>query len=109
MIDYKHALIVILIMGVVTFATRIVPVLIFGRGGKVPDYIMYLGRTVPYTAMGLLIVYCLKDVKVTSAPYALPEIIAMAIVIGTYLWKRNSIVSVVAGTVIFMFLVQVVF
>ena len=109
MTDYRHAMIVILIMGIVTFATRIVPVLIFGRGEKVPDYIMYLGRTVPYTAMGLLIVYCLKDVSITSAPHALPEIIAMAAVIGSYLWKRNSILSVVAGTVLYMFLVQVVF
>ncbi len=109
MVDYKHALIIIVIMGLVTLATRIVPVLIFGRGEKVPDYIMYLGRTVPYTAMGLLIVYCLKDVSITSAPHALPEIIAMAVVIGSYLWKRNSILSVVVGTVLYMFLVQVVF
>ena len=109
MTDYRHAMIVILIMGIVTFATRIVPVLIFGRGEKVPDYIMYLGRTVPYTAMGLLIVYCLKDVSITSAPHALPEIIAMAAVIGSDLWKRNSILSVVVGTVLYMFLVQVVF
>ncbi len=109
MVDYRHALIIILIMGLVTLATRIVPVLIFGRGEKVPDYIMYLGRTVPYTAMGLLIVYCLRDISFTSAPHAIPEIIAMAVVIGSYLWKRNSIFSVVVGTVIYMFLVQAVF
>lgn len=109
MIDYRHALIIILVMGLMTLATRILPVLIFGRGEKVPDYIMYLGRTVPYTAMGLLIVYCLKDVSIASAPFALPEIIAMAAVIGSYLWKRNSILSVVVGTVLYMFLIQVVF
>lgn len=109
MADYRHAIIVILIMGLVTLATRIVPVLIFGRGEKVPDYIMYLGKTVPYTAMGLLIVYCLRDISFTAAPHALPEIIAMAVVIVTYLWKRNTIASVVIGTVLYMFLVQVVF
>ena len=109
MIDYRHALIIILVMGLMTLATRILPVLIFGRGEKIPDYIMYLGRTVPYTAMGLLIVYCLKDVSIASAPFALPEIIAMAAVIGSYLWKRNSILSVVVGTVLYMFLIQVVF
>ena len=109
MTDYRHALIIILVMGLMTLATRILPVLIFGRGEKVPDYIMYLGRTVPYTAMGLLIVYCLKDVSIVSAPFALPEIIAMAAVIGSYLWKRNSILSVVVGTVLYMFLIQVVF
>ena len=107
--DYRHALIIILVMGLITLATRILPVLIFGRGEKVPDYIMYLGRVVPYTAMGLLIVYCLRDVPVLEAPHALPEAISLAVVVLTYLWKRNSILSVVIGTVLYMVLVQMVF
>lgn len=109
MIDYKHAMIIILVMGLMTLATRILPVLIFGRGEKVPEYIMYLGRVVPYTAMGLLIVYCLRDVPVLESPHALPEIISLAVVVLTYLWKRNSILSVVIGTVLYMVLVQMVF
>jgi len=107
--DYRHALIIILVMGLMTFATRIVPVLIFGRGEKVPEYILYLGRVVPYTAMGLLIVYCLRDVSVMEGSHAIPEIISMAVVSLTYLWKRNSIFSVVAGTALYMALVQMVF
>ena len=106
MTDYRHALIIILVVGLMTLATRIVPVLIFGRGEKVPDYIMYLGKVVPYTAMGLLIVYCLKDVQVLEAPHALPEIIAMAVVVLSYLWKRNSILSVVIGTVVYMLILH---
>ena len=109
MTDYKHAMLIILVMGIVTLATRILPVLIFGRGEKVPDYILYLGRVVPFTAMGLLIVYCLKDVSVTDAPHGLPELIALTLVGISYLWKRNTILSVVAGTVVYMFLVQSVF
>lgn len=107
--DYKHALIIIIVMGLMTFATRIVPVLIFGRGETVPDFIMYLGKVVPYTAMGLLIVYCLKDASVLAAPHALPEIIALAVVSASYLWKRHTIFSVVIGTVVYMLLVQLVF
>ena len=105
----KHAALVILIMGLVTLATRLLPVLIFGRGEKVPDYILYLGKVVPFTAMGLLIVYCLKDVSVVETPHGLPELIALAIVSGSYLWKRNTILSVVIGTVVYMMLVQMVF
>ena len=104
--DYRHAIIIILVMGLMTFATRILPVLIFGRGGKVPEYIMYLGRVVPYTAMGLLIVYCLRDVQVLAAPHALPEVVSLAVVVLSYLWKRNSILSVVIGTVLYMVMVQ---
>lgn len=109
MTDARHAMIVIVAMGLAVLATRIMPVLIFGRGEKVPEFILYLGRVVPYTAMGLLIVYCLRDVPVLDSPHGLPELISLAVVTVTYLWKRNSILSVVIGTVLYMFLVQSVF
>ena len=109
MTDHRHAIIVIIVMGLAVLATRIVPVLIFGRGEKVPEFILCLGRVVPYTAMGLLIVYCLRDVPVLEAPHGLPELISLAAVTITYLWKRNTILSVVIGTVLYMFLVQSIF
>ena len=49
--DYRHALIIIIIMGAATLATHILPVLIFGRNEKIPDLVLYLGRVVPFTAM----------------------------------------------------------
>ena len=106
MTDHIHALIILLIMGAATLATRIIPVLLFGRGDKVPEFILYLGRTVPYTAMGLLIVYCLRDVSLFSGHHALPELISLAVVTLSYLWKRNTIVSVALGTVVYMIMVQ---
>ena len=109
MTESMHAMVILLVMGLVTLATRIVPVLIFGRGKKVPDYILYLGKVVPYTAMGLLIVYCLKDVSMVEAPHGIPELIALVLVSGTYLWKRNTILSVVVGTAAYMAMVQLVF
>lgn len=105
----NHAIVVLIVMGAVTLATRILPVLIFGRGEKVPDYIMYLGKVVPYTAMGLLIVYCLKDISISDAPHGIPELIALAIVSGCYLWKRNTILSVVVGTAAYMLMIQMLF
>ena len=109
MSESLHAMIIILVMGAATMATRLLPVLVFGRSQKVPDFILYLGKVVPYTAMGLLIVYCLRDVPVLEKPHALPEIIALAVVSISYILKRNSILSVVAGTFVYMVLVQAVF
>ena len=109
MADYTHAMIIIVVMGLATMATRLLPVLIFGRNENVPDLILYLGKVVPYTAMGLLIVYCLKDVSVWKGSHMIPEMIALGVVSGTYIWKRNSILSVVIGTVVYMVLVQAVF
>ena len=59
--------------------------------------------------MGLLIVYCLRDVPVFEAPHGLPELIALAAVAASYIWKRNTIFSVVIGTALYMFLVQSIF
>ena len=104
-----HAMLIILVIGLATLLTRILPVLIFGRGEKVPGYIVYLGKVVPYTAMGLLIVYCLRDVSFLEGSHSLPEIIALAVVSISYIWKKNAILSVVIGTVLYMFLLQMVF
>ncbi len=107
--DIRHAIIIIAVMGAVTLATRILPVLIFGRGEKIPDFILYLGRVIPYTAMGLLLVYCLRNVSVTGGSHGLPELIALLAVALSYIFRRNTVLSVIIGTVLYMFLVQKVF
>lgn len=107
--DIRHAIIIIAVMGAVTLATRILPVLIFGRGEKIPDFILYLGKVIPYTAMGLLLVYCLRNVSVTGESHGLPELIALLAVALSYIFRRNTVLSVIIGTVLYMFLVQKVF
>ena len=107
--DYTHALIIMLVMGGCVLLTRILPVIIFGRSERVPEFILYLGKVIPYTAMGLLIVYCLRDVSILGGTHGVPELIAMAVVVASYLWKRNTIVSVVLGTAVYMVLLQMVF
>ena len=109
MTDYGHAMLIMAVMGGAVLATRILPVLVFGRNEKIPEFILYLGKVIPYTAMGLLIVYCLRDMPVLEAPHGLPEVIALTAVTVTYLWKRNTILSVVIGTALYMFLVQSIF
>ena len=59
--------------------------------------------------IGLLVVYCLKDISLTARPFGIPELIAAACVVGVHAWKRNSLVSILTGTVIYMVLVQGVF
>ena len=87
----------------------VLPVVIFGRSAQIPEFILYLGKVIPYTAMGLLIVYCLRDVSILGGTHGIPELIAMAVVVASYLWKRNTIVSVVLGTAVYMLLLQMVF
>ena len=104
-----HNLIMIVVMTLVTMLTRFLPFLIFNEHRKTPPLVLYLGKVLPCAIMGMLVIYCLKDVAVLSAPYGLPELIAIVAVALLHIWKRNSLLSIGVGTVFYMVLVQVVF
>lgn len=103
-----HAIILIAVMAVITFALRALPFLIFGKR-ETPKFIIYLSKVLPYAIMGMLVVFCFKNVKVTSFPFGLPELIAGAITVVLHVWKRNTLISILFGTVSYMLLVQLVF
>ena len=107
--DKLHAVGIIAVCALVTMALRFVPFLIFGENRKTPAIIAYLGQVLPFAIMGMLVVYCLKDVTITAAPFGIPEAIGCTVVAGLHIWKRNTLLSIGAGTVIYMLLVQFVF
>lgn len=104
----KQVLISIAIMSAITALVRFLPFLVFS-GKQTPKVISYLGKVLPYAMMGMLVVYCLKDMSFTSVNTFLPEIIAGAIVVLSYVIKKNSLISIVLGTISYMLLVQFVF
>lgn len=104
-----HAAIVIAIASVVTMLIRSLPFLVFGGNKKRPAVIDYLADVLPYAIMGMLVVYCLKSVSLVTEPHGLPELIACVAVVLLHLWKRNTLLSIIAGTAVYMVLVQVVF
>lgn len=103
---YSAALIAVIAL--VTMALRFLPFLIF-RNRETPAYISYLGRVLPYAIMGMLVVYCLRNISFTAMPFGLPEPIACGLVVVLHLWKRNTLLSILGGTVCYMVLVQVIF
>ncbi len=96
---------VIGVMAGATLLTRALPFLLFARGAEHPT-LLYLGRVLPPAVMTLLLLYCLKDVPLATAPHGLPEALALAAVVGLHLWRRNALLSIGAGTGLYMFLVQ---
>ncbi|MCR4588716.1 MAG: AzlD domain-containing protein, partial [Lachnospiraceae bacterium] len=100
-----QALFLIAVIAVMTMLLRFLPFLIFGGKRKVPDYVLYLGKKLPYAIIGMLIVYCLKDVSVEMTASWLPSLIGVAAVAGLHLWRRNTLLSIVGGTVLYMVLV----
>ena len=104
-----HSAAMIAVIALVTALLRFLPFWIFGENRKTPPLITYLGQVLPYAIMGMLVVYCLKGIRLTAAPYGIPEAIGCAVVALLHIWKRNTLLSIGAGTVCYMLLVQFVF
>lgn len=107
--DNMHAIMVIAVATLVTMLLRFIPFLVFGGGKETPELITYLGKVLPYAIMAMLLVYCLKGTVVTVFPYGIPEAISCLAVVLLHLWKRNTLISIVGGTICYMLLVQMVF
>ena len=108
-LDTIHSLITVAMVALATQITRWTPFLLFSGGKKLPKVVEDLGRLLPPAMMGLLVVYCLKDVQPAAAPYGLPELIGIAVTVGLHLWKRQMLLSIAGGTICYMLLVQLVF
>lgn len=104
-----RAVLAIAIMAAVTFLTRALPFILFGRGGEPPRVVLYLGRYLPPAVIAMLIVYCLRGVSFASPGEWAPAFIAGAAVVILHIWKKNNLLSILGGTVLYMVLVQAVF
>lgn len=99
--------IIVAVMAAVSALLRFLPFLVFRK--RTPPYVAYLGRVLPPAIIGMLVVYCLKDVTLTAAPFGAPEFIACAVVAAVQLWRRSSLWSILAGTAVYLVLVNGVF
>lgn len=93
-------LILIMTAGAVTLFLRFIPFIAFRK--KTPGFILYLGRVLPYSVMAMLVVYCLRN----TGAYFLPEVLSCLLVIVLHVWKRNTLLSIIAGTALYMFMIQ---
>lgn len=99
--------IVMVVLG--TAITRFLPFLVFPAGKSTPKYIRYLGKVLPPAIFGLLVVYSLRNADILSGNHGIPELLAVLLVMGLHVWKRQMLLSIAGGTVFYMVLVQMVF
>ena len=97
------------VMAAVTFLTRALPFLLFGRGGEPPKVVLYLGRFLPPAVIAMLIVYCYRGTDFGEPGGWAPGLIAGLAVVLLHIWKKNDMLSIVGGTILYMILVQAVF
>lgn len=103
--DNARAILAICIMAGITFLLRSMPFVLFTHG-KTPKYISFLGKYLPFSIIGMLVIYCLKNVSLIRSPYGIPEIAAVALVALLHLWERNTLLSILVGTVSYMLLLR---
>ena len=104
-----QTMVTILAVTLGTQITRWLPFLMFPENRQPPKVVLYLGRVLPPAMMGLLVVYCFKNVSWLSGSHGLPELLAAAAVIALHLWKKNVLLSIAGGTALYMILIQAVF
>lgn len=104
-----QAVITILIFAAGTMLMRFLPFLVFNEKRPVPKFVIYLGKALPGAVFAMLMVYCLKDVNVFSGAHGIPEALSILLIVILHLWKKNTILSIASGTILYMILVQVVF
>ena len=96
--------VLVAVMAVVTILLRFLPFLVFRK--HTPRYVSYLGKVLPPAIIGMLVIYCLKDVNLLAGTHGIPELVSLAVVAGLHLWRKNMFLSIAAGTACYMLLLN---
>ena len=104
-----HSIGIIAVAAIVTLFIRAIPFVLFGGKREVPETVTYLGKVLPPAIMIILVVYCVKGINLMVGNHGIPELLSIAVVAILHIWKRNTLLSIAVGTVLYMILVQVVF
>ena len=104
-----HDLLLVLVIALVTIGIRALPFFLFPEGRLIPPLVTRLSSVLPAAVMGMLVVYCLRGVTPFAWPFGLPELIAIAVVVALHVRKRNTLFSILTGTVCYMLLLRFIF
>lgn len=104
-----ETLIMILALAAGTQLTRWLPFWLFPENRRPPAVVLYLGRVLPPAVMGLLVVYCLRNIQFSVPSHGAAEILSVAAVALLHRWRGNVLLSIAGGTALYMVLVQAVF
>jgi branched-subunit amino acid transport protein AzlD len=105
MINTLQLLVIIAVVALATFATRVLPFICFGSR-EPPVILLAIEKNLPPMILLLLVIYCLKDVQWFSAPHGIPELLSIGIVAGLHFWRKNAMLSIFIGTIFYMIIVQ---
>lgn len=105
----KHQIITVGVILLASLIMRFAPFIAFPDNKPTPKFIQYMGKVLPASVFGLLIVYCLKNVSIFEGSHGIPEFLCIIITAVLQLWKKQMLISISVGTICYMILVQFVF
>ncbi|SCJ97344.1 Predicted membrane protein [uncultured Eubacterium sp.] len=109
MSEITYTLVIVLLVALFTFITRLFPFVVFGRKGEPSKMVRRLGDLLPLSVIAILVIYCLKTTTFDALSGFAPQFIAITVVALLHVWRRNNLLSILGGTACYMVLVQYVF
>ncbi len=101
------SIIMIAVVALITLFLRSAPFMLFSGRRGTPKVITYLGSVLPAAIIAALVVYCLRSTDFTAAPYGIPGLVSVIVVALLHIWKKNTLISILGGTVLYMVLIRV--
>lgn len=105
-IPVSQAILIIAVVAVVTLFTRAVPFLFFGGKRGMPRTLRQISEKLPPAIIAILVVYCVKDALTLTNTTLPATLIALTLVTVLHLWRRNTLLSIAAGTLTYMLLLH---
>lgn len=103
-----YVLLAVLVCAVCTFALRVAPFALFSGKRGMPDAVRRLAARMPAAIIAVLVVYCLKALPASDAANAAVTLGSVATVVALHLWKRNTLLSIAGGTILYMALLRLI-
>ena len=104
-----EALVMVFAMGIVIFFCRAFPFLFFARGGENRGaFFSFVEKTVPPVAMTVLAFNAIGGAFRETLSGGLLVLAASTFTALLHLWKRNSLLSIIGGTVLYMVLIRII-
>ena len=95
---------VLVITSVVTVIIRALPFLLGSKLTK-SRFLQKFSDVLTPALIGMLVVYCLKDVSFHNNT-GIASAVGVTLCVLTYIWKRNTLVSIILPTVVYMLLLN---
>ncbi|GGN25089.1 branched-chain amino acid transporter permease [Streptomyces fuscichromogenes] len=105
--DTRYLLSAVAVSAAVTWALRALPFTVLASL-RASGTVRYLGARMPAGVMVILFVYCLRDLPLAE-PRVTAPLAALAVTVGLHLWRRNALLSIIAGTVVSVALASTLF